>query len=714
MKTRISTSVLLFLFFFFVYATTMTGQISFGDEAERFLTAQSLVERHDLAIQFDQTLHQHIGLDGRNYSFYELGSTLPLAPFYAVGATIANFFPFEDPLWVPLLFTGLFNPIVTALTGAMLYPLALALGNTRRAAVVTALLFGLSTIALPYSRALEREPILALFLVLSIYTSIRFRQTHETKWLWLAGTTLGYLFFAKIANVIVFPLFAFYIMADFIPVNKTPIVKSLFRLAAWAIPIGVLVGTQAWYNYIRYGNFADIGLIGETWGNPVNFFNLSNLPTVLSSVLFSPVKSIFIYSPPLLLFIPGIFTLAKTHRSAAWLIASVAGTIFLFYSLYSDGGGWWGPKYLVAITPLAVLPLGSLLTRFVGLEKRFWYSLAFATGLGGFFVQIIAVLIGNREYADIEAKAIDLAGAFDFFRHGAINSLVFYLSPTSQLVQVNTYAIVTTISAVILFAWIISQIRHNENAARASIQGGLVVLALGFLVQATALVIWVIAPYPQVLTAKVTTNFVSGNLFRADQRYCEATLMYIAALNRDMPYADQAVAQIDQLLPRTHGRSITLDNLTQLETTGDVAVSIDSENTLSKEGALKLNVRDKNNSAATAVSDFMRVQGNSTYELSGWIKSTAISKDGSAFVNVYEDDGKWGNRRSGDILTTNGSSSWRPFWSKIKTLSSARRIVIKVGLGTQGTVSIDRLQLAEITTDNPESKTPQPCQTRLY
>jgi len=386
MNPKISISILLFLFYFSIYAFTMKGQIRFGDEAERYLTVQSIVERHDLAIQFDQDLHRHIGLDGRNYSFYELGSTLPLVPFYAVGNFVAKFFPSEDPNWIETLFTGLLNPVLTALTCVLLYRFAIALGNSAKSALFTSMLLGLATIAWPYSKGLEREPILSLCLLLSVYAAFMFRQSGETKWLWATGASLGFLLFAKIATVILVPFFALYIATEFLPIKRDrSAIRSLLRLSCFAIPIVVLVGVQAIYNQVRYGDFTDIGLVSEM-GNPITFhFGLSYLNEMLPAFLYSQEKAVFIYSPPLLLLLPGWIKFFRHKKQEALLVASLIIALVLFYSLDRSGTqvGWWGPKELVDITPLGLVPLSILLTETRHLLRRFWYLLAFGLGLVG-------------------------------------------------------------------------------------------------------------------------------------------------------------------------------------------------------------------------------------------------------------------------------------------------------------------------------------------
>ena len=676
------------------------------------MTAQSIVERHDLAIQFDQDLHRHTALDGRNYTMYELGSIIPLVPFYWLGTVVAQFFSFPDPNWVPLLFTGLLNPVLTALTCVLFYKLGIALGNSPSSAGATALLFGLATIAWPYSKALEREALLALFLILPVYASIRFRQSGETKWLWVAGVSLGYLCFAKIANVVVLPIFVLYLVADVFPTTATRLTSQLFRrLVYLGIPIALLVGTQALYNWIRYGDFTDIGLVG-LWGNPIHLFSLAYLPQTLPVLLFSPTKSIFIYSPPLLLFFPGMVAFFRQSRRDALLVGSLIATGFLFYAfLYTDGGIWWGPKYVVAMTPLALVPIGALLTGTKNLWKRFWYALASVIGLFGLGVQVAAALVDEREYADVMGEGVDLAGAADFARHGAIDSLIVYLSPVGQFIQANVFGIVVFLLAMLFAAWIVWRICKETGAECASSPWSLALLVLVILVQFAAFLAWVVAPYPQVLAAQADTKFVSGNLFLADQRLCEAKAMYLMSLDQNTQHERLAVARLEALLPRARGALIGADDLMdQLETTGSVTVEKDSEIALSEEGALKITLRAGQSASAAAMSDFVPARPNQTYELSGWMKSASVTGSGYAAVTIYEDAGDWRKGRGTDVKNITGTHGWHPFWGKITTLPTTQRFLIKVALGqVQGTVWVDRLQLAEITDDNPESQTTKPC-----
>jgi hypothetical protein len=70
----------------------------------------------------------------------------------------------------------LFNILVTALTAGALCAYRLALGCRAHVAALVALIFGLGTIAWPYSRTFFREPLFTWLGLLSAYLIVRVRQ----------------------------------------------------------------------------------------------------------------------------------------------------------------------------------------------------------------------------------------------------------------------------------------------------------------------------------------------------------------------------------------------------------------------------------------------------------------------------------------------------------------------------------------------------------
>lgn len=704
MHSKVSTSVLIFLFFFTVSTLTMRGQLRFGDEAEKYLTAQSIVERHELAIQFNQDLHLHIARDGKNYSFYELGSTLPLVPFYALGKLVSVFFPYEDPNWIPTLFVGLLNPILIGLICAFVYKFSMSLGISASAGLVTVFLTGLATVIWPYSTGLEREPLLALSLLLSAYSAFQFHRTKETKWLMVSGLFLGYLLFAKISEVVLAPFIAIYVALEFFPLNNRH-VRPILQYLYFAAPIILLVGIQAAYNYVRYGDITDIGLKSLVGDPLIAYFSIENAKNTVPSLLMSVEKSVFVYSPPLLLLIPGLIVFSRKYRREALLIGSLFLINMFFYSLVAGGiEAWWGPKYMVAVTPIAMIPIAYLLGEQLSRWKHLWFALAILTGVFGFAVQIVGTLVNDREYLDVTGKTIELLGGIDFLRHRAIDSFQIQFAPVDGSLQIMPYGIFALVLASAFLIWIIARILRgaHDNALLSNAR----VLMIFLIFEFGSIIVWTVIPYHGLLVAKADTKFLAGNFFLADHRICESSAMYRLALVGETNYQVQAFSEIDKAPKESHGVLITPEELAaNLEISGNPIIEVDNKDSLHKDGALKITLKGLPRESATVYNDPLEVEPNTIYQISGWIKSLGINGPNYAAVSISEDNGAWGNRYGGDVALISGTTGWHSFAKQVITQGTTKRLFIKASMSeNHGTFWIEGLELAKTGSNNPSSR----------
>jgi hypothetical protein len=684
-------SLLLFLFFLSVYGLTMTGRVRFGDEGERYLTAQSLVERRDLAIRVQPGLHRKIGVDGRNYSSYELGSILPLVPFSTAGAFASPFFPVDDPEWVKMLIAGWFNPVVTALTAVLLFRFLLALGNPCGVSLGVTALFGLGTIAWPYSKAFEREPVLALGLLLAVGAAFEFRQTARSGWVWAAGASLGFLLFAKIANVILVPFFVIYLATALFTRGGLSLRRVWSASIALALPIGLPVGFQALSNQVRFGSWTDVGLAG-VWGNPLSYFGFSAVGTALGGMFFSPAKSLFLYSLPILLFLPASIAFFKQRRGEALLILSLIVSTLLFNAMNInwDQPSWWGPKYLVPLTPLFLVPVGALFTASQGLARRIWSWLAAFAGLAGMGVQIIAGLVDDREYLDVTGRGIDLAGAVDFLRHGGLDSLVLSLSPRANFIQISPYGIVLVLCALFLGALI--------GWGRLSARWGALWSGLALSVEIGAFMLWIVAPFPQVRAYSGDTKLVAGNHLMEEGRNCEAARLYAVALDRGTNYAREAAQQIGVLQPRAAGTNLPMEDSPMWTWAPEgTRTEKDAQVTLTGGGSIRFSAPPGRNEDVTLSTRPLKVRPDVEYEIAGWIRGAALDGEGYAVISVVEHDGEWGHGRTTDVGSMDGTHGWRAVQARITTLPTTKRLILNVGLyNTHGTFWVDGITLTEI------------------
>jgi len=725
---RMPPSWVLFLFFFSIYAFTMSGTIQYGDEIEKYRVAQSLVERQEFSFR-PTAMRNQIGIGGRTYSIYELGQTVVEAPLYALGLLIHSLFPTPDVNWMTMLFVGFLNPLLTALTCVVLFRTCASLGFQQRTALILAVVFGLGTIALPYSRSFTREPLLGLFILLTFYAVHAFSKSNNPRWLIVAGASAGYLVFSKFIQAAVVPFFVLYILTAIFLAQKRrgadtrSIVLAIAKgLALFSLPVLLFMGLQSIYALTRFGTL--YGGIAGTRGNPFiaifSLLSISRPDQVAGQIFLSPEKSIFLYSPPALLFLVGWFRWLRLKPMEAGLCAVLVLIAIVTVLLRSDGdgGSWWGLRYLVQITPLLIIPIGALLELPSRTARGFWTGMLVLLSGIGLFVSAIGALTSDRDYLDIMGGiGTHLNGQIDFLRHGALDSLVLSLSPAGFPLQINSYGVVLLTVIVVLGAWIVAQLRSSDAPPPTSPGHGVALLVLVLAIEFAALITWIVAPYSQVLAAKGDTKFVSGNLFLADSRKCEATAMYLMAIERGTQYQRDALARLDELLPLARGTPVSADELmANVETERGALVSIDERAStesifnISGDGALRFSAALGQDASASATTDPMPALPNTTYEISGWMKTENVYGSNYGVVEFREDNGRWGMTRGTDLFALDETNGWRPFRKTITTLPTTQRIFLAAGLWkTYGTVWVDKLQIAQISPDNPPSAVPQTC-----
>ena len=261
MARKLSPSIIIFLFFFSVYSFTMSARIQYGDETEKYRVAQSIVDRHDFS--FRRTAQKNdTGVGGRTYSAYELGQTILEVPLYALGRVTYSLFPVPDVNQITQLTVGLLNPILTALTCAVLFLLGTSLGFGDRMSLALTLIFGLGTIAWPYSKGFTREPLLALLLLSSFYAGHRFQKTNHRRWVLIAGIASGYLVFSKFIHAIVVPLFLAYLLIIIFQRHRAEtgenrrglLVPVVQVLVLFGLPAILFMALQSVYALARFGS----------------------------------------------------------------------------------------------------------------------------------------------------------------------------------------------------------------------------------------------------------------------------------------------------------------------------------------------------------------------------------------------------------------------------------------------------------------------------
>ena len=441
-----------------VYLLTYRGGFHSIDEVSMFAVTESMVKfgqlNTDQVAWTQWTTSQReaqgfFGPDGHVYSKKGPVLSLAMAPLYWLGLVIPG---------IGMLQTvSLVNLIVTAATMGLLYLTVRRLGFGEWVALGTALVCGLATIAWVYSKYLFSEPLAGLLLLGAAYLVVAFRQQGAYWRVTLAGVLMGLTVATRANNLFVVPVFA--LCVGVIGGQGWP-AAPLRRQGTTAgaglswrnrppgqgqgcqPPCGIRGLPPARAGWVRHLlsvrtvlslSFYLIGLMpsalllgGYNWlrsGNPFHTgYDLTIFsPDVLGGLyklLFSPLRGLFVYSPVLILSLPGLIWLWRRNRAEAGLIGGIVAVTLLLFAAWASGEGLsWGSRFLVPLVPLLCLSLAPVMERALNRDITVAVLLG-ALSVVSFIIQVLGVAVNPWVY--LARLQVDLGGEFFLERTAAL------------------------------------------------------------------------------------------------------------------------------------------------------------------------------------------------------------------------------------------------------------------------------------------------------
>jgi hypothetical protein len=336
-----------------LYLLCASLHIDSGDGETMYQVSYGLVTGRGFAIPLvstnlvdDSTGYGRLGRDGRYYAKYGLGWSLAAAPLCALGRALAPLLPGMTEGFATRAAVMLLNPFLSAAVGVLLFCLARSL-YPRRVAAAVALLYGLGTIAWYYAKSAFSEPLTVLLLLGALLAGERRRYV-------LAGAALGGMLLTRqTALLLVVPVVAWALLRE----HWMGEGEALRSTVALLSPVGLGLAAMLGYNGYRFGNLLESGYGRIFWSTPF-FVGLYNQ-------LLSPGKGLFVFMPILLLGVAGWRALFRERRDWAWLVLASVVCYLVPHALYANwsGGGGWGPRLLMPIVPLLMLPMGYVIQR---------------------------------------------------------------------------------------------------------------------------------------------------------------------------------------------------------------------------------------------------------------------------------------------------------------------------------------------------------------
>jgi hypothetical protein len=343
-----------------VYLLTTGGQPFISDGEIMLLTAVRIIDAQTMRLPESAALFPQVvrGTNGVLFSCYGPVQPLLAALFYWVGRYVVGWHLLPGCADFALgKFIALLLPaFATALSGSVLCRWAARLYHSARAGAVLALLFGLATLAWPYSRFFFSEPLFTLFLLLAAFALFRQRPL-------LAGLAYGGALATRVDGALLLPaLLAYAWLRSTRPPDTArascllswPAIRPLVTMIIGALPGGALVLAHNWG---RFGTLADQGYPGQGF--------TPNLLEGIYGLLLSPGKSVFLYVPLLLALPLAALPFARRFPAEAVLLGGLTLATLLksasWWMWWGGGGG--GPRFLVPLMPFLVLASGVLLER---------------------------------------------------------------------------------------------------------------------------------------------------------------------------------------------------------------------------------------------------------------------------------------------------------------------------------------------------------------
>jgi hypothetical protein len=345
-----------------LYMITYGGRVESGDSLSLLDAAGSLVQFGDLYLDLSAWFNppQAYNQPGASYPLQRASiEPLPLlltAPLFWLADVLPSI-GLVHTVWM-------LNIIVCSAAVGVLFVYILALDYDERTAVGGAVMFGIATIVWPYSKALFREPLLLVMLLLAALSLDRWREGKYRSHKMLILSVLAFIGAVCSKESALFALPAFMVIA--VPKSPVKIASRPWRRAE----LFLLAGIGIVLVYVAYApHRAIINSLPELLPRNVRYFVYYS-QAATHTYLFSVGGSIWGTSPVLLLALPGCWLLwrRKQHRYL-WVIVLIVTAFAIGHGVLRGqhwfGGLSWPPRFLVPVVPFLIIGLLPILDKIV-------------------------------------------------------------------------------------------------------------------------------------------------------------------------------------------------------------------------------------------------------------------------------------------------------------------------------------------------------------
>jgi len=382
----------LFLAMLAFYLLSGSREEAWGDSKAIARVAERYVNDGKLDIGYAWPFGAKPAPDGKFYSPYPALPSLAAYPAARLQKQVKLEYgkpalAFSDPLGAHLA-----SAVFGALTCLLFFRICLRLGVSPAAASATTIVLGLGTMIWPYARDPFSEMLQTACFTGFAGAILAVAESPLRRHALALGAWAGLLVNSKQIYAVALLGAALFLVVFFAW-------RREWKRLGWTALLGVaafapFVWLAVDYNLVRFGTLNDSAVA-------------SNAPLFTERVFYgllglfaSPGKSVFLYSPPLVLALFGLPRLWREHRTVAIALACATVPVVLVYAMHVmwNGDQAWGPRYLVFLHPVALLPLALLFQAGLRRWKKVLVGIVVAAG---FFVQILGSALWRGHWIGI-------------------------------------------------------------------------------------------------------------------------------------------------------------------------------------------------------------------------------------------------------------------------------------------------------------------------
>lgn len=370
-----------FLAFLFLYSITSRADVQVSDEIAVFSSGVSLATKTSINIDSLEWFETCVvaGPDGHLYPKYFPGNILGVALIYGLMQKTND----EPFLWHDYfnqsdshILAGSnygarmalrLNALLAAIGISALYAFLLRRFDWKTA-TMTVLIFGLGTDWWYQSRGLYSEIGAGALLMTSLYFA-------DSGLPLLSSMSLGVSLLFRPTSLLGSSVWAYGIW------------KKGFKQVWTGIFIALGVCALIFYNWLRFKSFLNFGYTDE-------HFN-SWVVEGLVGVFFSPGRSLFFYSPILILSISGIRMFYKRDKIFTGTLLSLVVTHVLLVATWHswEGGESWGSRLLTPILPMLGILISPVIEKALSVKPEKIKNMVLFLGVLGLGIQLVTLTV---------------------------------------------------------------------------------------------------------------------------------------------------------------------------------------------------------------------------------------------------------------------------------------------------------------------------------